>query len=95
MHAGDALEIWTNRGHFVVEVSSLKFDKTGNVLVEVNRGVGKGDRVFRVRNAEAAFIDDDKEPRIPLYGKACLRIGEPLTLTVSTNSFEAEPWYND
>lgn len=84
LHAGDALEIWTNRGHFVVEVSSLKFDKTGNVLVEVNRGVGKGDRVFRVRDAEAAFIDDDKEPRIPLYGKACLRIGEPLTLTVST-----------
>ncbi len=88
LHQGDALEIWTNRGHFVVEVSSLRFDKAGNALVEVNRGVAKGDRVFRVRNAQAAFIDDDKEPRIPLYGKARLTIGKPLSLVVSTAPLE-------
>ncbi len=88
LHQGDALEIWTNRGHFVVEVSSLRFDKAGNALVEVNRGVAKGDRVFRVRNAQAAFIDDDKEPRIPLYGKARLTIGKPLSLVISTAPLE-------
>ena len=84
LHQGDALEIWTNRGHFVVGVSSLRFDKAGNALVEVNRGVAKGDRVFRVRNAEAAFVDNDKEPRVPIYGKARLIIGKPLALIISS-----------
>lgn len=39
-----------------------------------------GDRVFRVRSAEAAFEDDAREPRVPLVGTATLHIGEPLRM---------------
>ncbi len=89
LSVGDALEFWTNRGHFVAEVDQLSYDKAGNARITVNRGVGKGDRVFRVRNASASFKDDEHAPRIPLYGKASLLIGKPLTLSISTKPFVA------
>ena len=89
LSVGDALEFWTNRGHFVAEVDQLSYDKAGNARITVNRGVGKGDRVFRVRNASASFKDDKHAPRIPLYGKASLLIGKPLTLSISTKPFVA------
>ena len=44
------------------------------------RQVKAGDRVFRVRSAEAAFEDDAREPRVPLVGTATLHIGEPLRM---------------
>ena len=44
------------------------------------RTVKAGDRVFRVRSAEAAFEDDAREPRVPLVGTATLHIGEPLRM---------------
>lgn len=91
LHVGDALEIWTNRGHFVVEVPTLSFDKAGNVFVNVNRGVAKGDRVFRVRNAEAAFVDSDKEPRVTVDGVVSLKIGEPLRMVLSAESSFRSP----
>ena len=61
LHVGDAIEFWTNRGHFVHTIDGFENTKessrSGKVTLSVERAVGKGDRVFRVRNAEAAFID--------------------------------------
>lgn len=45
--------------------------------------IQEGDRVFRVRSADAAYADDEREPRIPVLGKATLRIGKPLCMTFS------------
>lgn len=75
---GDVLEFWTNKGHFAYTVSQVERDRNGNVLLAPERAVGKGDRVFRVRSAKAAFVDDDKLPRVLVDGVACLRIGQPL-----------------
>ncbi len=75
LHEGDLIEFWTNRGHFVHTVANLRTDKQGRVVLPVERAVGKGDRVFRVRNAEAAFADDGRLPAVPVTGKAVLHIG--------------------
>ena len=45
--------------------------------------MGKGDRVFRVRSAEAAFEDDVFEPRVAVTGRVVLRIGQPLRVEFS------------
>ena len=83
LHEGDLVEFWTNRGHFVHTVANLRTDKQGRVVLAVERAVGKGDRVFRVRNAEAAFIDDVRLPAVPVTGKAVLHIGAPARLEFS------------
>ncbi len=75
---GDVLEFWTNKGHFAHTVSRIEADRNGNVLLAPERAVGKGDRVFRVRSAKAAFADDDKLPRIQVNGMVKLCIGQPL-----------------
>lgn len=86
LHVGDLIEFWTNRGHFVHTIGEFKTDRAGRVFFPVERAVGKGDRVFRVRNAEAAFVDDDKLPSVAVCARAELRIGQPalLTFTVAT-----------
>ena len=84
LNEGDGLEFWTNRGNFVYDLGSFSFDSKGRVVIELNRPVGKGDRIFRVRNAKATFVDSDKEPRVLIQGKACLHIGKPITLALST-----------
>lgn len=84
LHVGDAIEFWTNRGHFVHNVTELNQDGRGRAQMPVDRAVGKGDRVFRVRNAEAAFKDDEKKPAVQLNGVAALHIGQPLTVTFVT-----------
>lgn len=38
------------------------------------------DRVFRVRSADAAFVDDSREPRIAVSGSVRLEIGVPLRI---------------
>lgn len=83
VHEGDVVEFWTNRGHFAHVVSSVKRDRAGRVLLSVDRAVGKGDRVFRVRNAEAAFVDDAREPAVPVSGRIELAIGRPAALELS------------
>lgn len=86
LHVGDLIEFWTNRGHFVHTIGEFKTDRAGRVFSPVERAVGKGDRVFRVRNAEAAFVDDDKLPSVAVCARAELHIGQPalLTFTVAT-----------
>ena len=77
VYAGDVLEFWTNKGHFAYTVSDG--DRTGeNVRLSVPKRVGKGDRVFRLREAAASFADDPHEPRVPVTGAVRLRIGMPL-----------------
>ncbi|RNM41819.1 peptidase U32 family protein, partial [Eggerthella sinensis] len=81
--AGDVLEFWTNKGHFAYTIDAVSLDAQGNVRVSPDRPVGKGDRVFRVRSAEAAFEDDLFEPRVAVTGRAVLRIGQPLRVEFS------------
>ena len=81
LHVGDLIEFWTNRGHFVHTIGEFKTDRAGRVFFPVERAVGKGDRVFRVRNAEAAFVDDDKLPSVAVCARAELHIGQPALLT--------------
>ena len=76
--AGDVLEFWTNQGHFAHTLSSAKLDGRGRLVLALDRPVGKGDRVFRVRSAEAAYVDEPLEPRVPVEGRVRLRIGQPL-----------------
>lgn len=89
LHVGDLIEFWTNRGHFVHTIGEFKTDRAGRVFFPVERAVGKGDRVFRVRNAEAAFVDDDKLPSVAVYARAELRIGQPALLTFTVAAGDA------
>ncbi len=86
LHEGDLIEFWTNRGHFVHTVANLRTDKQGRVVLPVERAVGKGDRVFRVRNAEAAFVDDGRLPAAPVTGKAVLHIGAPARFELTASN---------
>ena len=89
LHAGDLIEFWTNRGHFVHAIGEFKTDRVGRVFFPVERAVGKGDRVFRVRNAEAAFVDDDKLPSVAVSAHAELHIGQPALLTFTADAGSA------
>lgn len=89
LHVGDLIEFWTNLGHFVHTIGEFKTDRAGRVFFPVERAVGKGDRVFRVRNAEAAFVDDDKLPSVAVCARAELRIGQPALLTFTVAAGDA------
>lgn len=89
LHVGDLIEFWTNRGHFVHTIGEFKTDRAGRVFFPVERAVGKGDRVFRVRNAEAAFVDDDKLPSVAVCARAELLIGQPALLTFTVAAGDA------
>lgn len=81
---GDVLEFWTRKGNGCVTLGAVSVDGKGRVAVPLDsktRTVRAGDRVFRVRSAEAAFEDNPLDPRIPVRGVATLRIGEPLCVS--------------
>lgn len=81
----DVIEFWTNRGHFVHTIDALVRDASGFAVVTgVKSPVGKGDRVFRVRNAQAAFEDKAQEPRVPIVGALTLQKDTPATLTFTS-----------
>ena len=80
---GDVLEFWTRKGNGTLTLGPVRTDKKGRYHLPLEgktRTVKAGDRVFRVRSAEAAFEDDAREPRVPLVGTATLHIGEPLRM---------------
>ena len=81
---GDVIEFWTKRGHTALTVSAAAVARGGAAvsvpLDEKTRNVRAGDRVFRVRSVAAAFADDELGPRVPLVGRAELRIGSPLRI---------------
>ncbi len=73
----DVVEIWTNRGRVIATVPDDATACEGAVRVSVEQRVGKGDRVFRVRNATMAFEGDGLSPRVPIRGRVVLAMGEP------------------
>lgn len=80
---GDVLEFWTRKGNGTLALGPVRTDKRGRYRLPLEgkaRTVKAGDRVFRVRSAEATFADDAREPRVPIVGAATLRIGEPLSV---------------
>ncbi len=80
---GDVLEFWTRKGNGTLALGPVRTDKRGRYHLPLEGKactVKAGDRVFRVRSAEAAFADDAREPRVPIVGVATLRIGEPLSV---------------
>lgn len=85
LHVGDAIEFWTNRGHFVHTIESFgnteESSRSGRITLRVDRAVGKGDRVFRVRNAKAAFVDDSRMPTVPVKAEVKLHLGQPAQLS--------------
>lgn len=76
--AGDVLEFWTNKGHFAYVLDVLECTKDGLVCTRPQKAVGKGDRVFRVRSAQAAFHDDVRLPRVGVCGRVVVQVGKPL-----------------
>lgn len=88
LHVGDAIEFWTNRGHFVHTIDRLNAEEKGRVSVQLDRAVGKGDRVFRVRNAATAFVDDDRQPTVAVVGRVELKQGEPARFELATEQGE-------
>lgn len=84
---GDVIEIWTGKGRTSHVLSRFSVDKEGRIRVPLDvrsradRAVRAGDRVFRVRSAEAAFADDEREPRVAVEGSVTLRIGRPAEVT--------------
>ena len=76
LNAGDLLEFWTNRGHFAATVPDSGNHGAGNVRIPVDQRVSNGDRVFRVRNAKTAFVDDEFAPRIGVEGHVRLHLGK-------------------
>jgi len=100
LHENDVIEFWTNRGHFTATVPPLstRAGSRGNkpdstVRIPVSQKTGKGDRVFRVRNARTAFVDDELEPRVPVWGHAELIIGQRAHLYfTSAAGAQGEAW---
>lgn len=83
---GDVLEFWTNKGHFAQTVTTLSQEKEPRqketlYTIEVDKNVKKGDRVFRVRSAQAAFEESEFEPRVAVDGRVIMRLGQPLTIS--------------
>ena len=79
---GDVIEFWTGKGHFAHTIREIERGKGNTIRLKIEKPVGKGDRVFRVRSAKAAYVDDALEPRIPLKGYVNLNIGSPVLLTL-------------
>lgn len=87
LHPGDVLEFWTKKGNFTHTIDEVRRDGAAYRLSPEKR-VGKGDRVFRVRDASLAFVDDCLEPKIPVRARAVLRRGEPLRIEASAAGVE-------
>lgn len=84
LRKGDVIEFWTRKGHgslLLAQEPLCRDGKTVEVSLDSkNRTVRAGDRVFRVRSAEAAFEDDALAPRVALDGRVTLKVGEPLRI---------------
>lgn len=94
LHDGDVLEFWTNKGHFAAEIPTGAIGRS--IRIPVEQRVGKGDRVFRVRNAATAFTaysDDPQAPRVTVTGLVELRQGKPAHMSFSTiDGTTGEAW---
>ncbi|HAM15708.1 MAG TPA: peptidase U32 [Eggerthellaceae bacterium] len=80
LHADDVLEFWTNRGHFTATLNGAGVAAGEVARIHVEQRTGKGDRVFRVRNAAAAYVDEPQAPRVPVRGRVELVLGRPARI---------------
>lgn len=81
--SGDLLEAWTRRGNvrFPVPEDAVLGKRLATIPLSGERiPVNAGDRIFRIRSAQAAFAEDDREPRIPVIGRVRLVKGEPVQM---------------
>jgi putative protease len=103
VESGDTIEFWTAAGRFAQPAGALGLpDGTAGaapagtkVSIAIEKPVRTGDRVFRVANAaliEAArrsWQSPEERRALPLEVRVRMRIGEPLTLGVTTDGFSA------
>ena len=88
LNRGDLLEVWNKRGRSMFTLTSIEPLKDGSIRLPFQRGdkttqyIKEGDRVFRVRNAAAAFKADPLEPRVPVNVDCALSLGLPAYVSV-------------
>lgn len=86
---GDLLEAWTKKGRSVFEVRDVQPAKGNSVKIPLAPGdrsmrqVRAGDRVFRIRSAEASYDDSALDPRVPVNGRVTIKVGAPLKIEFS------------
>ena len=86
LNVGDILEVWNKRGRSLFTLTSITPVKDGSIRLPFQRGdkstqhIKEGDRVFRVRNAAAAFQANPLEPRVPINVECVLALGKPAYL---------------
>lgn len=93
---GDIIEFWTGKGRSTLTVTSAEKNARGQIEIPIDGSrpsVHVGDRVFRVRSAEAAFAVDIHEPRVPV--NCLVRLKEGLPLDVSFNVCSRIPVESD
>lgn len=92
----DTIEVWTSRGRFAQKVGPFKHEgKTlrvapakAKVTIATEKPAGKGDRVFRVRNAALSsaahrmYTGAESGEGIGLIFSVTLLVGEPVVVTV-------------
>lgn len=85
MVPGDLLEFWTRKGNVrIVVPEDASFTKRAlRFVAEEARKIRAGDRVFRIRSAQAAFKFDLSQPRIPVQGMVRLQKDAPLRMEFS------------
>ncbi|MCL1797855.1 MAG: U32 family peptidase [Eggerthellaceae bacterium] len=86
LHTGDVLEFWTSRGHFAHTIEDFKRDGSNSYRMTLAKFASKGDRVFRVRNAEIGFSDDVFSPRVAVRGAISLIEGKPARLSFTAQA---------
>lgn len=84
---GDILEVWTSRGNVSLKLDS-NFSQNGKTvtvsLFDTSlRSIKPSDRVFRVRSANAAYVDDEREPKIAVCGEVILQKRCPLQMSLT------------
>ena len=88
---GDVLEFWTNKGHFAQTIHTILSQHENLYTFAVDKPVKKGDRVFRVRSAQAGFEDSAFEPRVAVDGRIVMRLGQPLEISFVLANDDAAP----
>lgn len=91
---GDLLEAWTGKGNVRFSFPSgarVSKKAVSFKLEDPHIKVRQGDRVFRVRSAEAAFSPDMLEPRIQVVAQVDAHIGSPLRIAFSSVPAREEP----
>ncbi|MCH4221496.1 MAG: U32 family peptidase [Eggerthellaceae bacterium] len=86
LNDGDVIEFWTRRGHSSHTVHGMTKGRKNEIRMAIACRVGKGDRVFRVRNSSEAFVDDDYAPLVPIHAQVSIKLGRPVSLTLSTDA---------